>query len=265
MGFSVAITEWESYAGLPQLWGSVRPDAQVLPVISRALHDCLTAPARPAAGFPALRVAGRIVVCAGEPDVADVLALFQDGWPGCLDTAGEGGAEQRTLAAVIGILRASGKWETGTYGQALTFLRRPDTRQGVFWMNPPSLLGACHAEGILVALLAHAGITSHAVLAGTMRTCAGCYLTLRFAREHLGLNLASTARYPGGFWETTTASDMLALIRAYSANRLASLPAYQDAPAQEQARIAGTFRYEGVAAFCSFVARNFPLPDDPAG
>ena len=271
MGADVTVTEWESYAGLPRIRGvrfsDDQPSAGVLPRISRALCRYVAGKAKTTAGIPALCVAGRIVVCAGEPAARDVLARFEadqfqaerPGGPPAVGPAGQ------ALAGAVDVLRASGKWETGTYGQALTFLRRPDTRHGVFWLEPPSLPGACHAEGTLVALLAHAGITSPAVLAGTLRTCAGCYLTLRFAREHLGLDLASTAHYPGGFWETTPSDRMLALIRAYSTNRLATLPAYQAAPAQERAQIDGTFRYEGVAAFCSFVARLFPLPDGEPG
>jgi hypothetical protein len=148
-------------------------------------------------------------------------------------------------------------WEVGTYEEAAAWLRRAGTEKGVFWMDPPNL-GLCHAEGALVAVLVASGITAPALITGTMRPCTGCYLTLRYARERLGIALRGAPTHNGGFWESTQTGGMLALINAFNDGVVQNLPLYRDADNETKAQIQQAFKLEGVAAFCRFVQRNFP-------
>jgi hypothetical protein len=165
--------------------------------------------------------------------------------------------EADIVRCVVEAVIAGKTWEVGSYEQASTWLNKAGTEKGVFWMNPPDI-GACHAEGALVAVLVASGITAPALITGTMRPCTGCYLTLRFARERLGVKLIGAPTHNGGFWESTQTGGMLALINAFAAGRLKNLALYQDADTTARAQIDEAFRLEGVAAFCRFVKRNFP-------
>jgi hypothetical protein len=165
--------------------------------------------------------------------------------------------EADIVRCVVEAVVAGKTWEVGSYKQASDWLNKEGTDKGVFWMNPPNL-GACHAEGALVALLVASGITTPALITGTMRPCTGCYLTLRFARERLGVTLLGAPTHNGGFWESTQTGGMLALIDAFAKGRLENLPMYQNASTGEKAQIDEAFRLEGVEAFCQYVTRNFP-------
>jgi hypothetical protein len=166
--------------------------------------------------------------------------------------------EQQMLQSVLKAVEQEATWKVGTYDEAVAWLNSADTEYGVFWMDPPQDLGACHAEGALVALLVASGLDQPAIITGTMRPCTGCFLTLRFARERLRVNLVGAPTHNGGFWEGTQTGGMLALIYAFINRRLDSLPAYRDADKDGKAAVREAFQMEGVDAFCRFVERNFP-------
>ena len=165
--------------------------------------------------------------------------------------------EEGVVRSVVDAVEAGKTWQVGTYDEAIVWLRSADTQHGVFWMDPPTAKG-CHAEGALVALLVASGLTEKALIAGTMRPCTGCYLTLRYARERLGVALLGAPTHNGGFWETTQLSGMLALVNAYNQGQLKDVLQSPGVDLATRQRVTTAFQLEGVAAFCRFIERNFP-------
>lgn len=165
--------------------------------------------------------------------------------------------EENIVRSVVDAVAAGKTWEGGSYANAIAWLTDPRTENGVFWMDPPTVKW-CHAEGALVALLVESGATGKALIAGTMRPCTGCYLTLRYARERLGVDLLGAPTHNGGFWETTQLNGMLALVNAFNEGQLRDILRSPDVDAETRARVEKAFRLEGVAAFCRFIERNFP-------
>ncbi|HET9894048.1 MAG TPA: hypothetical protein VFQ44_03875 [Streptosporangiaceae bacterium] len=103
-------------------------------------------------------------------------------------------------------------WQGGNLSQAVAWLKSAESEGGVFWCDPTEIGDNVHAEQALAVLLARARPHDDAQIVGTMRPCVGCYLTLLYGVDKLGLQIERPEN-PGGFWQGTQVDGFYAMIQ----------------------------------------------------